>query len=213
LPVDEAIDAALACRPGNGPVVIADGADNPGGGAASDSTFILHRLLERGIENAAVGMIWDPAAVAEAMRAGVGARVRMPVGGKVGPFSGSPVLGEWEVLAARSDAHQRGLDGHALDALGDAVALRWRGIDVVVNGLRQQTFSPDCFTELGVDVAKKRIVVVKSIQHFRHGFDPIAGAIVYCDAPGSLNLDLAQLPYQRVPRPIWPLDPIEEVGA
>lgn len=48
-------------------MVVADGADNPGGGAACDSTFLLRALLDRGIENAALGMIWDPQAFPEAL--------------------------------------------------------------------------------------------------------------------------------------------------
>jgi len=160
-----------------------------------------------------VGMIWDPETVAEATRAGVGARLTLAIGGKIGPFSGTPVRGECEVLAARSDARQRGLDGVALDALGDAVAVRLHGIDIVLNSLRQQTFSPDCFTQLGIGVTTKKIVVVKSIQHFRLGFDPVATATVYCDAPGSLHLDLAKLPYAHIARPLWPIDADEVVLA
>ena len=48
--VDQAIDAALA---GPKPAVIADVWDNAGGGAAGDSTFILRRLIDRGIAGAA----------------------------------------------------------------------------------------------------------------------------------------------------------------
>ena len=49
--IDASLDAALAFD--GGPVVLADGADNAGGGAASDSTFFLRRMVERGISNAA----------------------------------------------------------------------------------------------------------------------------------------------------------------
>jgi len=213
LPIDEAIDKALSLVSDRGPVVIADGADNPGGGAASDSTFIVQRLLERGIRDVAVGMIWDPAAVAQATQAGVGATLALDVGGKVGPLSGAPVHGEFEVLCVRSDACQRGLDGQALDALGDAVTVRLKGIDIVLNSIRQQTFSPDCFTVMGINANEKKILIVKSTQHFRLGFDPIAVATVYCDAPGSLNLDLRRLPYTRIVRPLWPMDPAEAILA
>jgi microcystin degradation protein MlrC len=81
-----------------------------------------------------------------------------------------------------------------------------RGVDVVLNSIRQQVFSPDCFTELGIDPSSKRFVVVKSTQHFRAHFDAIAGATVYCDAPGALNANLAALPYRNLQRPMWPLD-------
>jgi len=184
LSVDAAITAALAASAGGGPVVISDGADNPGGGAACDSTFVLQALLERRVRDVALGMIWDPLAVSIATDAGVGARLPLRIGGKVGPLSGAPVDLIVEVLACRSDAGQTGVEGQGKEALGAAVAVRAQSIDIVLNSIRQQVFSPDCFTELNIDLTSKRLVVVKSTQHFRAGFDPLAVATVYCDAPG-----------------------------
>jgi microcystin degradation protein MlrC len=208
LPLNEALDLALGSGSGGKPVVLADGADNPGGGAACDSTFVLQALLARGVSNAALGMIWDPQAVAIATDAGTGARISLRVGGKVGPQSGSPVDLDAEVLCVRADARQPGLGGKGSDALGNAVAIRAAGIDIVLNTVRQQVFSPECFTELGIDVASKSLVVVKSTQHFRAGFDPVAGATVYCDTPGTLSARIDEIPYRRIARPIWPLDPL-----
>jgi microcystin degradation protein MlrC len=207
LPIDEALAAARreSERLGNRPVVIADGSDNPGGGAACDSTFILRALLEREMSDVALGMIWDPVSVAEAAGAGVGREVLLRIGGKNGPMSGEPLEAKVTVLACRDDASQRSF-GELRDELGAAVAVRLGGIDVVLNSVRQQVFSPDCFTELGIDPASKRFVVVKSTQHFRAHFDSIAGATVYCDAPGALNANLAALPYRHLRRPLWPLD-------
>lgn len=220
LPLAEALAQALAlaaapnsaeAASGNtGPVVLADSADNPGGGAACDSTFVLRALLDRGIQDAALGMIWDPQAVRIASDAGVGARLPLRIGGKVGPASGDPVDVMAEVLAVRADARQPGLGGQGSDPLGAAVAIRAGGIDIVLNSIRQQVFSPECFTELGIDVRGKRLVVVKSTQHFRAGFDPLASATVYCDAPGTLNGNLAQLPYRHLRRPMWPLDALDQ---
>ncbi|MFO1338604.1 MAG: M81 family metallopeptidase [Burkholderiaceae bacterium] len=212
LPLPAALDAAVAAmRNGPGLVVLADTADNAGGGAAGDSTFVLRALLERGIGDAALGMLWDPQAVAIATAAGVGARLPLRVGGKVGPMSGDPLDLDVEVLACRADARQRGFTPGGSDALGAAVALRVNGptgIDIVLNSIRQQVFSPDCFTELGIDLRRKRLVVVKSTQHFRAGFDPLATATVRADTPGSLQMDLGRLPYRHLPRPIWPLDAV-----
>jgi len=208
MPMHEALDAALAAPPGL--VVLADSADNPGGGAACDSTFLLRALLERGVRDAALGMIWDPQAVAIAASAGVGARLALRVGGKVGPMSGDPLDLEVEVLACRSDASQGGLVPGSRDPLGAAVALRVggaNGVDIVLNSIRQQVFSPDCFTEMGIDLTAKRLVVVKSTQHFRAGFDALAAATLFADSGGTLQVDLGQLPYRHLSRPIWPLDP------
>ncbi|HEY1092418.1 MAG TPA: MlrC C-terminal domain-containing protein, partial [Burkholderiaceae bacterium] len=204
LPMDAALDLALDAPPGL--VVLADSADNPGGGAACDSTFILRALLERGVRDAALGMLWDPQAVAIATSAGVGARLPLRVGGKVGPMSGDPLDLDVEVLACRSDASQRGLVPGSRDPLGAAVALRVQGVDVVLNSIRQQVFSPDCFTEMGVDLSSKRLVVVKSTQHFRAGFDPLVVRTVYADTPGSLRVNLGELPYRHLRRPLWPID-------
>ena len=77
---------------------------------------------------------------------------------------------------------------------------------MVLNSIRQQVFSPDCFTEMGIDLAAKRLVVVKSTQHFRAGFDPLVVASVYADSPGSLRVNLSELPYRHLRRPLWPLD-------
>ncbi|MDY0743938.1 M81 family metallopeptidase [Paucibacter sp. R3-3] len=208
LPLAAALDAAqaaMARREGR-PVVLADTSDNPGGGAACDSTFVLRALLERGIEGVALGMVWDPQAVALATAAGVGARLPLRIGGKVSPMSGDPVDLEVEVLACRADGRQRGFTPGAFDPLGAAVAVRGAGITIVLNSIRQQIFSPDCFTELDVDPAAQALLVVKSTQHFRAGFDPIAAATIYADTPGSLQVDLSALPYRHLRRPVWPLD-------
>ncbi len=205
LALGEALDAALAPQ-ANGLVVMADSSDNPGGGAAGDSTFVLRALLERGAQDVALGMLWDPLAVQLAMDAGVGAELALRIGGKVGPASGLPVDVRATVTAVRRDARQHGLAGKFTEALGDAVALRAGGIEIVLNTRRQQVFSPECFTELGIDLAAKRLVVVKSTRHFRAWFDAIAARTLVCDAPGALHSDLARLPYARLRRPIWPLD-------
>jgi microcystin degradation protein MlrC len=214
LPLEAALDAALAAsRPGAGPVVMADGSDNPGGGAAADSTFVLRALMSRHAQGVALGMIWDPQAARIAADAGPGARLPLRIGGKVGPLSGDPIDVQATVLAVRDDASQRGLDGKVRDPLGKTVALRVGGIDIVVNSIRQQVFSPDCFTELGIDPASKALIVVKSTQHFRAAFDAIAAVTIYCDAPGSLNGNLKALGYRHLRRPIWPLDLITALDA
>lgn len=202
LGVDAAIDAALAHS--HGPVVIADTSDNPGGGAAGDSTHILHRLIERDVRDVAVGALWDPQALELATKAGVGARLPLRMGGKVSPLSGQPVDLDAEVTACRED-----LIGFAFGEkvrLGPHVALQAEGVTIVLSRVREQTHSPQVFTELGIDLRSKRIVVVKSAQHFHALFAPIASAIVYCSPPGTVTTDYAVWPYRRLRRPIWPLD-------
>ncbi|MEQ8641250.1 MAG: M81 family metallopeptidase [Alphaproteobacteria bacterium] len=213
----QAVDEALAA--GGGPWVLADPTDNPGVGAPSDSTVLLRHLLERGIADAAVGPIWDPMAVAMCHAAGEGAELALRFGAKVAAASGQPVDARVRVIRATADARQS--FGKARVAMGDAAAVEilpdgrtddgagsGGGPAVVLTSFRCQGFSPDLFTGMGVTLADRRVVVVKSTNHFSAAFAPIAKGIVYADSGGVVTYDHASLPYQRVPRPIWPLDPV-----
>lgn len=189
-----------------GPYVIADTADNAGGGAGSDSTFILKRLIEREVRDAALGMIWDPIAVDFAHDAGIGSTIRLRLGGKTGPFAGDPLDVEATVLALASDILQTDPAGGVRVPIGRAALLKIGDIVVVVNTLRQQIYDPECFTGLGVELASMRVVVVKSSQHFYEQFAPLSRRVFYCDTPGSLTLNFDERFYRRLRRPLWPLD-------
>ncbi len=198
--IDEAIDEALAFE--SQPVVLADVADNSGGGAPNDSTFVLRRLLERGVGNAAVGCIWDPGVVELAQEIGEGVTTDLRIGGKLGPMSGDPLDLRVRIGQIARDATQRFGDG--TQPLGDAVALHTddsgNGIDLVVNTRRTQSFSPHLFTNVGIDPTQKKILVVKSMQHFYAAFAPIAAKVIYVAAPGALVPDFSQLAYQKANR-------------
>jgi microcystin degradation protein MlrC len=201
---DQAIDQALAR--GAAPVVIADAADNPGGGGAGDSTFMLRRLRERGIGNVAVGPLWDPVAVRIAFSAGVGARLPLRIGGKIGPLSGAPLDLVCTVKSLVPGMIMTGLSGSPA-AVGNAALVEADGIEIVLITVRAQALHTDVFTQLGCRLEEKALIVVKSAQHFHAAFSQVARHIVYADAPGSVALDLRALPYRRVRRPKWPMDP------
>ena len=199
--IDEAIDRALAID--GGPVVLADVSDNAGGGAPSDSTFILERLIARGVGDAASGLYWDPVAVRFCMEAGEGATLRLRIGGKCGPDSGNPV--DLTVTVERIVTGAAQTFGAARNRIGDAVWVRAEGgLDLVLNTVRTQVFHPDAFTAVGLDPAGKKIVVVKSTQHFHAGFAPIAKEILYVAAPGAIAPDFAAIPYTKLAKPYWP---------
>lgn len=193
--IDAALDQALAW-PAGGPVVIADGADNAGGGAPSDATFVLRRLIERGIDSAVLGPLWDPVAVSLAFEAGEGARLALRIGGKVASVSGDPIDAEVCVRALRRDAHQTGLTG-AREPLGDCALVSVGGVQVLLNSRRTQAFGTDLFTQFGVELGTQRVVVVKSSQHFHAAFSKVATLILYADVPGTLTSDLTTLPYRK----------------
>ncbi|WP_315706571.1 MULTISPECIES: M81 family metallopeptidase [unclassified Bradyrhizobium] len=200
--VDAALDQALATE---GTIVLADASDNPGGGAPGDSTFLLQRIIERKIDNVCLGPVWDPIAVRIAFDAGVGAKLPLRIGGKIGPLSGDPVDATWEIKALKQDMVMTGLAGTPAK-LGDCALIACGGVEVVITTFRCQAFGTDLFTQLGCDPATHKLVVVKSAQHFRAAYAPIATAVITVDAPGVVARDLTTLPYKTIKRPKWPLD-------
>ena len=206
--LDHAEGLAQAQALPGGPIVLADTSDNAGGGAPSDATFLLRRLLEQGTGEAALGPFWDPVAVGFCQVAGVGARLRLRLGGKVGPISGEPLDVEAQVLHLAKGARQRFSGGWT--QLGDTAAVRIGGIELLLNATRTQAFDPALFTDHGIGLADKKLVVVKSAQHFHAAFAPIAKEVLWLDGPGALTQDFARLPYTKLRRPIWPLDPLPE---
>jgi microcystin degradation protein MlrC len=192
---------------GEKPLVLADTADNPGIGAAGDSTFMLRRLLERKAGGVAIAPFWDPQATLSAFEAGIGARLSLRIGGKLGPASGDPVDLRVTVKGLAQGAYQR--FGKADTPMGNMAWLRIGegdddAIDIVVNDYRTQGFSPECFTATGLDIGRCRGLVVKSTQHFHAGFMPVADDILYVSAPGTGSMDMRALPWTRVTRPLWP---------
>ncbi|WP_153141861.1 M81 family metallopeptidase [Paraburkholderia agricolaris] len=199
--IDAALDRALAVD--GGLVVLADVADNPGGGAPCDSTFILSRIVERGISNVALGCIYDIGAVQACKEAGVGTRLTLRIGGKSGVSSGTP-LDLKVTVRALADDHRQTMGG-TISRLGSAAWVSTDDdVDIVLMTLREQTFSPSAFTGLGIDLAGKRIVVVKSTQHFHAEFAPIAEEVLYVSAPGALTADFVNIPYRVRPPNFWP---------
>jgi microcystin degradation protein MlrC len=199
---DAVIADALAADAGK-PVVIADVTDNAGGGAPSDSTFLLHRLLAQRAKGAAVGPVWDPVAVSFCREAGPGARLRLRVGGKCGTMSGPPADLDVVVRAVADDHEQTGLSGSRA-SFGPSAWVEADGIHLLLVTNRQQGFHPDAFEGLGLALGGLKLVVVKSSQHFYAGFAPIAAAVRYVGAPGAMDHDFAALPYTKLTRPYWP---------
>ncbi|MEC7516042.1 MAG: M81 family metallopeptidase [Pseudomonadota bacterium] len=205
LSIDAALDRALAAaEAGTGPVVLADTSDNAGCGAPSDATFILAALLERGLTNVVSGVYWDPVSVRFCREAGEGAVLNLRIGGKCGPSSGAPVDLRCEVRAILTDARQP--FGRATAKMGDVVWLRAAGIDLVINSKRTQTFHPQAFEQLGIDLNAARLVVVKSTQHFHAGFAPVAAEIIYVGGPGATAPAFAEIPLSKLDGPFWPKD-------
>jgi len=199
--IDEALDRAIAAS--KGPVVLADIADNAGGGAASDATHLLEAVIRRQVPDVLTGFYWDPVAVRFCKEVGEGSTLALRIGGKCGPGSGLPV--DLEVTVRRIVENAAQTFGTARGRMGTAVWVSGaNGLDIVLNDARTQVFNPDGFTQLGLDPTAKKIVIVKSTQHFYAGFAPIASEVIYVSCPGAIPPDFATIPYAKFTDPYWP---------
>ncbi len=198
--IDSALDQAEAET--EGPIVLADMSDNAGGGAPSDATFLLRAMIKRGMRGVASGLFYDPGAVRICREAGEGATLDLRVGGKHGPMSGDPLDLRVTVRKCASNLTQR--FGALPAPIGEAVWITAGDIDIVINDVRTQTFHPEAFTQLGIDLSQRRYVCVKSSNHYQAGFNPIAARVIPVATPGAITPDFANIPYTRRSRDYYP---------
>jgi microcystin degradation protein MlrC len=208
LTVSEAAGIARTWTADAGPLIVADYADNPGAGAYGDATNLLAALISAGVENACFGPLVDPTAAALLNRHPVGSEVTLEIGGTTAPaFGGGPLpvtgtvkwLGEGRVLG--TGPMMRGLQRD----FGATAVLAVGGIDILIVSIAHQMLDLMQFETFGIDPAGKSVVALKSMQHFRAAFGPLAGRIIVCDSGALCTLDYGSLPYRNVPRPTFPL--------
>ncbi|KEA04892.1 microcystin LR degradation protein MlrC-like protein [Agrobacterium sp. 13-626] len=197
----QAVSEAMAAT--SWPVVIADLWDNPGGGTAGDATVVLQELLDRGARDTAIGTIWDPMAVQICMAAGEGAEIPLRFGAKSAPGTGSPIDGIVKIVRLVANAEMR--FGESFAPFGDAAHIELDGIDIILNSTRAQSFDPTLFSVMDIDPTQKKILVIKSTNHFYASFSKIASEILYCSAGTPYPNNPARTPYRRAPRDIWPM--------
>lgn len=192
-----------AARAPNRPVVLADMSDNSGAGAPGDATHVLREVLARGLPRVAAGLFWDPQAVGFCREAGEGAEIALRLGGKAEPASGQPldVTGRVTRISFGLGQHL----GGGLEPLGTLVRLTLPGeVDLLVNDLRTQVYHPEAFTQMGIDLGGKDLIVVKSLFHFYAPFAAIAPEVILCASPGRVNPDTRRLEFTRRDNRFWP---------
>ncbi|MES0133180.1 M81 family metallopeptidase [Mesorhizobium sp. M0029] len=209
LSVEEAAKIAKGYERHTGPLIIADYADNPGCGSYGDSTNLLKAIVEASIADAAFGPIVDVETAEQLYGHNVGDYVKIKLGGKFDPcFGGGPLELEGEVRLASDGCYT--CDGAMCGGLsfswGKTAVFRVGGIDILVVSEPSGIVDLQQFRAFGIDPAAKTVVGIKAMQHFRAAFEPIAGEIIVCDGGGLSTPRLEKLPYQNVPRPIFPLD-------
>ncbi len=206
-PVPEAIARALEME--GGPVVLSESSDSTGSGSPGDSTGVLKHLLKAKLTGPAAIFLVDPAAVATAVAAGIGATVSMKVGGMFDTKNSKPVAvkGVVKMISdGRWVARARGYNTGITTCMGRTVVLEAGQVFLLIAERSSMTVDPELFRSHGIDPVYCKIVVVKSPNGFRAAYAPIAKAMFVVDTPGVSTANLRTLPFRRVPRPIYPLD-------
>ena len=205
----EAAEAAMNWNGDAGPLVIADYADNPGSGAYGDATNLLAALIGAEVDNACFGPLVDPVAAAFLNDQTVGAEVTLSIGGAMAhEFGGAPlsVTGKVKWIGDGRVVGSGPILGGLERSFGITAVLDVAGIEILIVSVAHQMLDLKQFETFGIDPAKKSVVALKSMQHFRAAFTSIAGRIIVCDSGALCTLNYASLGYKNVPRPMFPLD-------
>ena len=197
---DEAVKEAMRRSQGaNRPVVIADTQDNPGAGGNSNTTGMLRALVANHVQDAAIGVLFDPDAAEAAHKTGVGKTITLGLGGEPAlgdqPFEGSFII---EHLSEGNLTVKGPMMRGAKISLGPTACLRIGGVRVVVGSSKVQMLDRELYRVAGVEPEQMKILVNKSSVHFRADFTPIAHSILVAEAPGPMVADPINLPWKRL---------------
>ena len=204
----QAMERARQGRPGDAPLVLADFADNPAAGAHGDSPNLLRAMLDAGLEDAGFATLSDPQAVARARDAGEGARIELSLGGHRTPKRTPPLPVKARVERLHPGSFRAAgpvLRGVGVD-MGPMALLRVGGVRVIVASRALAVTDVNLFHALGLDPARLRTIALKSRNHHRAAFGPLAREVILVDAGGIASMRLRELGYRNLRRPIWPLD-------
>ena len=212
-PLDQSImQAKRMGEQSGGPILLLDHADNCASGSTQDTMYVLREALRQGLTGIAVAPIRDAEAVAKIIEAGIGARITLPVGGKMDMPSirrkGEPLVMSGVVRNITDGEYT--ITGPQFTGMrcfmGRTVVLDTGSAQVVISERNQEPWDRGVFESVGIDPARQRYLLLKSRMYFRPVFLPIAKSMVFCDAPGVSSSDWTQFEYRKLRRPIYPLD-------
>jgi len=200
--VDEAIDAALA---GEGVYALSEGADSTTAGGLGDGNLLLRALLRRDVDVPCQLMVCDPEAAAACATAGIGGAVTTTVGGKLNPTFYSPVEVTGTVRTLTDGHYLNHYGGIRWIDMGPTAVLQVGSISIMITTHRPRMVDYRAYLSVGLDPRVARIVQPKSAGAYVEYYEPIATCIDI-DVPGPAGSDLTALPFNKIPRPLWPWD-------
>jgi microcystin degradation protein MlrC len=181
-----------------GTVMFCDVSDAVGAGAPGENTWILKALLEEGSDLISYIPLRDGKAAREAYSVPVGETITVEVGGKLEQTYNQPVEVTGRVI--------RKVDG----LYGQTVILQSDGVHLVLTELPPAAMSPDFYTDLELNLWQADIVVAKNLFPFRIWFLLYNRQTIDVVTPGTTNVNVFELEYKQIPRPIYPFDDLED---
>ena len=217
---DDLVSLALKRQADSGDdslLLAAEVTDNPGSGHYGDATNVLRYMVNAApsLKDAAFYAICDPEAVKAAASIGVGGTGTITVGGRQDPNAGGSPLQLTGRVVSLTDGHfvsNGPVCGGTWQSLGLSLLFRVDcGVEVCIISNNAQALDTSQMRSLGCHPEGKRFIVVKSAHHFRADFGPIAeakekGMVVTVDGGGLGSVILKTGKFERIRRPVWPLD-------
>lgn len=191
--------------------LINEEADNPGAGTPGDGTEVIRAMFEANVKDSAFAYMYDPEVVRIAMQAGVGAHISIDLGGKIEEekYHGAPIhLDDVEVKTLSEGTFvattplMKGIPG----SFGSTAGLRHGNVDFVVASVQNQTYDDRAFFVGNIDFKQKRLIALKSSQHFKAFYEPHVSCIIPANPPGIATRNLKLLEFKGIKRPVYPLD-------
>ena len=203
---------ARAATVPEGPIVLHDHGDNCGAGGITDVMAVLSEALDQGFTDVVAGPFCDPEAAATLVEAGVGAEITIDIGGKVDmpaiALDAEPMTLTGTVTAVSDGKYT--ITGPMMTgvqaSLGPCAALDIGNAVVLVSSNPIEPVDIDFYATLGIDPSSHRYLLIKSRQHFRAAFGPIATEIIGVAGPGVCSEDYSIRTFERIRRPMYPMD-------
>src|SRR5215469_14232461 len=197
---------------GDGPIVLVDHGDNTASGGTQDVMSVIEEVTRQGLDDVVAGPICDPATVKRLVEAGTAASVTLDLGGRIDMpqinLPGKPlsVTGKVTRITDGEFVVTGPMATGTRVRMGRTAVLDTGAMQIVVAERRSEPFDTGVFTHCGIDPRRKKYVLIKSRQHFRAGFEPIARHIVLCDGDGCTSSDLSLFTFKNRRRPLYPFE-------
>jgi len=196
-----------------GLTVLVEPSDNIGGGAPGDGTGLLRALVERRIPKAAIA-INDPHAVRHLSSLHKGATITLPIGGRGSRLDAGPLelevewlrIGDGKFELEDKQSHLASMAGDFF-AMGPCAVVRHGGLTILLTSHKTPPFDLGQWRSQGIEPTQLSVIAVKAAVAHRRAYDSIAARMFWVDTPGPCTSNLRTLPYQKIQRPIFPLDP------